>query len=764
MHKSTFKNWTLGELLLPAVVFVVLAVFTYGIWFGAPHAGFYFNPSDGRVLFVFVPTDPETGLQAGDVLKQVGSVSWETFHSNGWQTFFEGVRPSETVRIVVMRDGQERTINWVLPGFNAREFTERFLNLWPLPYIFWLFGAAIQLFMRPKDTRWKFMLAANYLTALWLIAGSLSPWHLWGSSLLLHALTWLALPAYVGLHWVFPRPFRTVRPGTNWWPMLWWGLAVVCSLVAVGEMLQLWPRWFFYIGLLLTLVISVALLIAHSIKAPDQKPEIRLLRAAAGAALLPLVSLIPSALLGNIPPAGPIVLLALPVLPVAYFYSVYRHRLGGLEVRTNRVLAIYVFLILLTTLLLLITPIIIFLAVPPQAAQAAVFITILIAVATAWGAILFFPTFQRWFEQRILGISLPYEDLQSVYAARIATSPSLPSLERLLCDEILPSLLVRQFVFLRVQHNALKVFLQVGVDGETIPNEQDFDGLLPWLGRYRSPDAAAQPIAWVRLALPLKTADESLGFWLLGRRDPDDLYMQAEIPVLQSLADQTAIALSNIIQAERLSSMYQDDVKRYEQERLRLSHELHDDVLNGMAALLMMDGEALPERFKRGYVRLTERVREITAGLRPPMLNYGLRTALIDLAETLMERNLDTVRIRVELEDSGERYPEEIEKNLFRIIQQAFENALRHGHATNIRLTGRLNPASVELTIEDNGHGFDLGTRLDLEALLAEGHYGLVGMFERAALIGAKLDLQSQPTSGTQITITWKARPPDPNP
>jgi len=60
------------------------------------------------------------------------------------------------------------------------------------------------------------------------------------------------------------------------------------------------------------------------------------------------------------------------------------------------------------------------------------------------------------------------------------------------------------------------------------------------------------PYPWVRLMLPLKVGEDVLGFWLFGRRDPDDFYSQEELPILKSLADQAAIALSNILQTERL--------------------------------------------------------------------------------------------------------------------------------------------------------------------------------------------------------------------
>ncbi len=750
MQKSAFKNGMTAELLLPLVVFIVLAVFTYGIFVQMPYAGIYYNPTDGTVIELFVPVKIGQTLQPGDHLQQIGSVSWDAYYHDANQPLFDGVQAGQIVQITVRRGDQTLIIPWVFPGPNSVETTQRLLNLWFVSYAFWLAGAAIQLFMRPKDARWCFLIATNYLTALWLMAGSLSASHLWGSSLLLHALTWLMLPAYLGLHWVFPRPLHT----SLGWKWIWLLLCFASCALALGEFLQVFPRGFYGIGFVLTFLGSLVLLSLHFIRQPSQRSHIIVWVVLVFVALAPAISLgIIGLWKGSLPPVGLRVFIALPIMPAAYFYSIYRRQLGGLELRANRILSIYVFLILLVaTLILLLTPFTPTTITPQQAN----FSAILTAMLTALGAIILFPAFQTLIERRMLGIHLPYENIQAVYAARISTSPSLLSLERLLRDEVLPSLLARQFIFLQIQRGVWKVLLNVGADGEAIPNMQDMMTLTP--GYYRLPQSP--PFDWVKLALPLKSGDETLGYWLLGRRDPDDIYTQSEIPVLQALADQTAIALSNIIQAERLSNLYKADVSRYEQERLGLAHDLHDDVLNQMAVLLMeTDQKALPENFKHGYAALTRRIREITSGLRPPMLSYGydLRTALIDLAENLMQRSQDTVRILVDIEAFEVRYPDEIEKNLFRIIQQGLENAMRHGHAANICLSGHMNAAGLALLLEDDGTGFETGPRLDLDGLLVGGHFGLAGMFERAALIDASLGLNSAPGKGTRISLWWSS-------
>jgi signal transduction histidine kinase len=93
---------------------------------------------------------------------------------------------------------------------------------------------------------------------------------------------------------------------------------------------------------------------------------------------------------------------------------------------------------------------------------------------------------------------------------------------------------------------------------------------------------------------------------------------------MQSLANQTAIAVSNILQAESLRALYEADIDRHELERQRLALELHDSVLNEMAAMLMGTNlSSLPPSFQSTYQAVVQRLREIVSDLRPPMLSCG---------------------------------------------------------------------------------------------------------------------------------------------
>jgi signal transduction histidine kinase len=156
------------------------------------------------------------------------------------------------------------------------------------------------------------------------------------------------------------------------------------------------------------------------------------------------------------------------------------------------------------------------------------------------------------------------------------------------------------------------------------------------------------------------------------------------------------------------------------------------------------------------YDQATERIRDIINGLRPAMLNYGLAPALETLAEELNDRLPNGPRISIDLEQSDARYEAHTELYLFRIAQQACENAVHHADCRTIRISGTLDEAECSLSVHDDGKGFTTGQRIDLPGLLADKHFGLAGMYERAELIGAGLEIHSRPGEGCLVSVTWQ--------
>ncbi len=732
---------TIGILLSMGTLGLML-FFTHAFFYAAPYAGFYFNGTDGRIVEFYGRAADQDLLCAGDVLKRVGGITFDEYQADGTIYFFKGVQPGETVPVTVTRNGEEVETAWTLPGYSSEEFHARFGNPWWLGYLFWGIGLAVQLFMRPRDTRWRLLIALNQATGAWFLLGVASSLRAWNSSILLHALTWIALPIYLHLHWIFPSPLKRLP---SW---VWTAFYLFCGALSLGEIFQLLPRTAYYFGVLLMFGGSIVLLFLH-LRQPQDRRAVQLLLLAFGVALLPGISLSLLGLGGSIPERGIVGMLALPLVPAAYAFLVFRRQSGGIEARASRFVAVYAFLILLGTILVVLSG---------GAARASPVVAFIVTgLLAAYVSIVVFPAFQTFVNRRLLGVKLPYQNLLENYSSRIATSASIARLLQLLKEDVFPSLLVRQYAFLQLSGDAPRAALVHGVDSSQLPGLDDAPALTSLAGRFLPPEEG-HPHPWIRLILTLRAGEETLGLWLLGRRDPDDLYHAAEIPIFQSLADQTAIALSNLFQAERLRSLYQADIQRREQERVSLARELHDSVLNQLAALRMNLGEENPPpRFEEAYEEVVQRLREIVSDLRPPLLNYGLKLALEELSQDLMERSENRVRVTLAMFGEQERYPPNIELHLFRIAQEACENALRHAKAANAVISAQLDAESVSLEIEDDGLGFEMGDGMELDDLLLHKHFGLAGIVERANLIGAQIGIRSAPETGTRIRVVWRA-------
>lgn len=141
------------------------------------------------------------------------------------------------------------------------------------------------------------------------------------------------------------------------------------------------------------------------------------------------------------------------------------------------------------------------------------------------------------------------------------------------------------------------------------------------------------------------------------------------------------------------------------------------------------------------------------------MLDLGLKLAFEDLADKLAERNQDKLKVLVDIQAEEDcRYPEKVESHLYRMLQEVCENVIKHAHARTLKITARLLREKVELQVEDDGIGFDAGSNLKLDSILKDKHFGLAGLYERANLIGAQVNISSQPGKGTRVRVIWEAK------
>jgi len=423
---------------------------------------------------------------------------------------------------------------------------------------------------------------------------------------------------------------------------------------------------------------------------------------------------------------------------------------SDIQIRANRLLPLLIALIGLAVLFGLLS-----LSLSPwlEFSGATVVIGTIAAIASGLLSILTYPSLKQFVDQKILKIPFPPAQLDRAYAEHITTSLDQESLNSLINDEILPSLFIRQSALFGVENLSLKPINLFGVDETQLPKYGSLSELLNEANIYRPPNEALL-FPWIRLILPLTVEGQLQGLWLLGRRDPDDHYSGSEIDLLKTIANQTAIALANILSREQILTLYQENILRHEDERKKLAHDLHDDILSSLAVLgMLVDDEFITSEFQREYEKLTTRIRQIINGLRPAMLDYGLYQAIDELIQELTDRSPSDFTINFLIGTSKVRYEYSLEGHIYRIVQQALENAFQHANAHHISVSGELLEDRIILLIEDDGIGFDYLASFDNVGNNSEKHYGLTMMQERAEIIGAQLEIKSSPGMGTWVAL-----------
>ena len=206
-------------------------------------------------------------------------------------------------------------------------------------------------------------------------------------------------------------------------------------------------------------------------------------------------------------------------------------------------------------------------------------------------------------------------------------------------------------------------------------------------------------------------------------------------------------------------------VRLREQERLNLSREIHDGVVQDLigvgyavadterkvvAGQTLSDTVTLLRRHRADILASVRRLRTLVKGLRPPGLHeFGLEHALQVFVSSLDTSGRPACHLTVT--EDAVHLSEVVSQAFFRVAQEAVRNALRHARATTVDIAVSVRDDGAYLVISDDGSGFRVPERLG--SLAADEHFGLVGMDEHAQLVGGQLYLESAPGRGTRVTV-----------
>ena len=225
--------------------------------------------------------------------------------------------------------------------------------------------------------------------------------------------------------------------------------------------------------------------------------------------------------------------------------------------------------------------------------------------------------------------------------------------------------------------------------------------------------------------------------------------------VLERLQDEREEAHAGLRQLMRRLESAKED------ERSRISRELHDDLGQTLTAAklnLQMLRRAIPDPGTAGRLEdavgmvdgMIRQARDIARGLRPPLLDEaGLVPALDHYLKLLAARS--GTQIEFDAEADAVHGSSDLDTTLFRLVQEAVGNALRHARAGVVRVTLREEPDALLLRVEDDGVGFDPDA-VKRRARRGE-HLGLLGMAERVSAAGGTIEFDSRPGAGCRISV-----------
>jgi len=212
---------------------------------------------------------------------------------------------------------------------------------------------------------------------------------------------------------------------------------------------------------------------------------------------------------------------------------------------------------------------------------------------------------------------------------------------------------------------------------------------------------------------------------------------------------------------QRQVSLAQKALVAQEEERARVSRELHDE-LGQLLTAIHLELDLLVKRAKsvsnqdpdvfEPSIKLVEKaadeLRRICRGLRPPLLDdLGLEPAVRLLIEEFEERSKLKIRSEIQLKSSEHLIVPEIALCVYRILQESLNNVYRHANAREVKISITTNGHHLFLAVYDNGQGFDLTLTHKGEGC------GLAGMRERANLINGTVEFHSAPNQGTQVLL-----------
>ncbi len=749
--------------------------------------------SNGTVHHVD-PAGPayEAGLRLGD---HVLAVDGRSFLSH--VTIVHGKGPGDALELSGHRDGTPIRVEVVLGEVTEREFVFSLERLF-VGIIFWIVGVGIWL-LRPAVSAARLFFLFSQVTAGMFFAEILDP-GVPSMTVLTDFSRYLVGPLLLHFFASFPRPISAPLR-SRLLQFVYGGYALVAAAFAAGIAFRLdlyasggWmaPRVF---EVIVGIFVVAVLLRPHPSASLNTHRWRGILVAGMLLGITPVMVTLISMVVSGGRPMVPYewTVPALALTPLSYGYAVYKTELSAAGLVLNRSLVYF-----LLTFLLLGVYALLYLAVDavfgPDRGWAYLISGVVIVVA---GSTLFVPIrtrLQHWVDRLFYGGWYDYRSFVQSVGSELSRFTNLRDLATQL-KEAAETMRFTKGVLLWPRGDRFHPIgtygfqpkelhqLRVPVDGSITTalrsigapcTQAELCGIVD-LDACSETEAIAVSTPEFAHWMPLISRGSLRSILVAGPRHGGEELDHEDRDILSTLSTQAAIACDNITLFEslqdRLSEVEQirDELAEAhtrltegrEDERKRLARELHDGPIQDLYAVLHEvemiaeeDGVGLKPRldgWHQTVKRIVRTLRDVCVELRPPLLaDFGLEVTMRSHAARFREvyPNID---VEIDLMPLGDRLPERVQLALFRIFQEALNNAAQHGRAGSIRVRLEADAEGLHLEVVDDGCGFAVPKRWIEFA--RRGHLGLLGISERAGSIGGRLEVVSESGSGTRLHV-----------
>lgn len=713
------------------------------------------------------------GLRVGDIVKTIDGREIKNLNV----PIHQPKKPGEIEIYVVQRGQQTLTIPIQVGSYaDHPDYLANIIPIELLSLAIYSLGLVILFFSRPVDIR------ARLVAIVWVLAGvaitTTGPGYV-SCAWLAPEWTMLAFSAAIFItiaaHLYFPVPTFSSRIRNI---ILWilFGLSLVLAISYIAQQIfnaihQVYPRttvtadsisYVFYLSCLLS--ISLLLKNRFFIKDKDIKRQTGIIFLGTLAGFLPLFlfSELPSLIFGRdsrfilIPSHVSILFMIL--IPISYGYVIYQRKLLKIDFIINRAIVIILMTLgILFTSLIILSLISIPLNIPSQVAIAGSILCVLVTLPSA----AFQKRIQIQVDRVLYGSYYDYTSVTSTLSNRLAQTIDRPTFIKLLTEDLPAEMKIEKSTLLLLEGDHLEL-QEAGGNAFSIPLDDEIRKILSADQRpvraqnvwdLISPDTIERwkQLHWAQLFVPIFYRDTLYGILIFGERTVGDIYSNQDLQIVGTVGQQAALSIANIILIEALRGLTQQLVRSDEEQRKKVARDLHDSVLQNLFFVKQRLTQSDPETSAQ-VDRVITTLRQTIKAQRPSLLDQGLILALDDLINDMERLAGDDLLIlwRNNLKE-GIKLPDEQVTSVYRIVQESLFNVLKHSQADQVIVTARKDDGFLELTIEDDG----IGISNDGQGQVGL-HYGFLNMKERATMIGANLNIASEPGKGTTVTVKLK--------